>query len=543
MYVRIQVKGICVDEFRDNESFPIDTIFLKNALSEGFIFFVVEIKEDGSSKIFYRTMAPIEIRSELSKLIDGQKTKTLYFNELTNDKDYIAIELEEFLNDCIKQKSFANKDRFLIEDLKKISEYHLGFSIIGKKENFLKDIFNGVNSFLYVKTREGAEIPIGNSRMLVIIPEIRTTQNELVKIGDDIISITYNLIYSKKFISYEIPNLLSFKILNDRHIIEDNLTIDILAKTTDEYIKALKIFLQILKVKIICFGENSYTLKTDKINHIIPEIEKKFSDFKKHSEVVKILNIRTCIDYESFSENDNISLCQLYKALIEHLPIELNKPKHFFKLHIANICIILACRSDNNGKFYIDDFFKTIKIGVTKGSEDNLFEVPTFSFIGKTGFVLFDNIPYEEILDSYKRLAAKDIRVLGQANLDLLEMIKAADELEVKLHLNKRELTLSAAKTLAQWLIETNEENSLKHIHLINYLQIVKRLRNLTDEENKSLVIMTQSSECRVRAAANILLGNIDIADYIIENMEEDDKKEFIHFPIYNLARKQSRIK
>lgn len=41
-----------------------------------------------------------------------------------------------------------------------------------------------------------------------------------------------------------------------------------------------------------------------------------------------------------------------------------------------------------------------------------------------------------------------------------------------------------------------------------------------------------------VRAAANILLGDTDVAKYIIENMKNDDKIIFVNFPIYHLLLK-----
>ena len=161
-----------------------------------------------------------------------------------------------------------------------------------------------------------------------------------------------------------------------------------------------------------------------------------------------------------------------------------------------------------------------------------------FSFLEKLGYVLFDNIPYDKILDSYKEFVDIDSRVYTQANLDLLEMLKAADELQNKQMLSKRKITLNTALELAQWLIENDKQTSLTDIHLINYLQTTKRLRDLTDEERKPLIKMTQSSEPMVRAAANILLGDTDVAKYIIENMKNDDKIIFVNFPIYHLLLK-----
>ena len=40
--LRIQVKGKEVPKFKDKETFPVETVFLKNARNEGFVFFVVE---------------------------------------------------------------------------------------------------------------------------------------------------------------------------------------------------------------------------------------------------------------------------------------------------------------------------------------------------------------------------------------------------------------------------------------------------------------------------------------------------------------------
>ena len=52
--LRVQVKGIKVNKFKVKESYPVETVFLNNARSEGFVFFVVEVKEEGASKIFYK---------------------------------------------------------------------------------------------------------------------------------------------------------------------------------------------------------------------------------------------------------------------------------------------------------------------------------------------------------------------------------------------------------------------------------------------------------------------------------------------------------
>lgn len=535
--LRIQIKGKQVNDFEEKESFPVETVFLKNSRSEGFVLFVVEVKEDGASRIFYKMMAPIEIRSELSVLKEGQKTKTYSFDYLDDNKSIVSIQLAGFMEDCIKQKSFANKDELKIEDIQNAQEYQWGFSLQGNKENFAKDIFEGFKSFIYVKTKEGAEIPLGNGRMTIYFPEIKTSKEETVKINDVVVSESYNHSISKQFTTYEIPGILSLKINNDPLIKENNVNIDIIAKTTEQYIIAYTTYLQILKEKHIKFGEHSFDLKSSVDALILSHIENKLEDFKKHAQVMEFLNVITPIDYNEFDEDDNISIKKLYSTLIEHQSISLNNPNGVFRLNIANICLLLSSHCDDNGKYYIDDFFESSNIKVTSGNGELPFQVPPFSWLEQKGYVMFDNIPYEKIINSYEKYTSIDKRVLLQANLDLLEMIKASDELLMKSLNSKREHVLNVSLSFSQWLMGVNEDSTLVNIHHINELQIKKRMRPLTDEEKSSLLRLTQSDDLMIKAAAYILLDNKDIAEYIVTQMEDEDRNMFTTFPIYNLSK------
>lgn len=390
---------------------------------------------------------------------------------------------------------------------------------------------------MYLKTKEGAEIPVGNSRMTVSIPEIKRTIIESVKINDIIISDSYILTYSKDYVTYEIPSLLSFKIINNPSVKKDNVSIDILAKTTEQYISAYSTYLLVLKETHIKFGEKIFTLTSTVGSEDISNVEDKIREFEKHAEVLKLLNVVTPIDYTKFYDRDNISIDKLYKGLVEHQPVEINNQKEIFRLDIANICLLLCSYSDNNGKYYIDNFFESLNVRVKSGNTELPFEIPTFSWLEQKGYVLFDNIPYKKILDSYKQFALLDKRVYTQANLDLLEMIKAADELQDKGELIKRELTLKVAYELSKWLIETNNDTELLNIHRINNLQIVKRIRPFNKDEQALLLPMSQSNDSLIKAAAYILLDKFDLATYIISSLPEEDKNVFTNYPIYNFVK------
>lgn len=68
---------------------------------------------------------------------------------------------------------------------------------------------------------------------------------------------------------------------------------------------------------------------------------------------------------------------------------------------------------------------------------------------------MFDNIPYEKIINSYEKYTSIDKRVLLQANLDLLEMIKASDELLMKSLNSKREHVLNVSLSFLSGLWES----------------------------------------------------------------------------------------
>lgn len=102
---------------------------------------------------------------------------------------------------------------------------------------------------------------------------------------------------------------------------------------------------------------------------------------------------------------------QLYKAFIENKAIGLTNPQGIFKISIANINVLLVCQSDNRGKFYLDNAF-TSSIEVIQNNDITPFRVPIFSFLEQKGFVLFDNIPYDRIVEAYNECYIKILAYL-----------------------------------------------------------------------------------------------------------------------------------
>lgn len=405
-----------------------------------------------------------------------------------------------------------------------------------KKNNLLKDFLGGFKSFLYLKTKEDVEIPIGNGLMNIFMPELAIKKEESVYIGNDIVASNYVLTYTKESVSYKLENLFLLKSEQKPPSTKRISTLEILADTTDEQIKAYEVYKLLIDYGSIKFGDTEITINASNKNVLLSTINKQLSNLSIHQAVLNALNITTPINYKVFTEKDDFSMHQLYKAFIENKAIGLTNPQGIFKISIANINVLLVCQSDNRGKFYLDNAF-TSSIEVIQNNDITPFRVPIFSFLEQKGFVLFDNIPYDRIVEAYNECYIKDSRVLIQANLDLLHILKAYDELKMSDNLKKSKLIIGVAQSLAEWLLENERDNSMIAIHQLNILQIIKRQRNFTESEVNLLLQLSQNDSDMVKARAFLLLDKLDVAQFVIQQFPEDVKARFMNFPIAIFAK------
>lgn len=111
------------------------------------------------------------------------------------------------------------------------------------------------------------------------------------------------------------------------------------------------------------------------------------------------------------------------------------------------------------------------------------------------------------------------------------------DELKNSSKIDKSEYILNSAYSLARWILETDDDQSLKNLHQLNLLQIIKRQRCFTKEEREKLLSISQSdSNINNKAAAYLLLDNKEFFQYYFQQMKEEEKQQFIDFPIYVFA-------
>lgn len=149
-----------------------------------------------------------------------------------------------------------------------------------------------------------------------------------------------------------------------------------------------------------------------------------------------------------------------------------------------------------------------------------------YSWFQTDGFKIVSNIDYDDILPSYKKVYIENHNVTQRANNDMLMMILAYDE-------NHDDKLLKSSKDLCEWLISINEKDEV-NTYFLNLMQIIKRERDLTNEERKEIMIKFDLCNSMEKLACCLLLDNNEMANHYFNQLNDSEKEFFTTLPIYH---------
>ena len=196
---------------------------------------------------------------------------------------------------------------------------------------------------------------------------------------------------------------------------------------------------------------------------------------------------------------------------------------------IANITALIIGLRQDDGTYILKNFFKhkLNKVEGTVGNES--FALSQFLPMNKTHFLNISNIDYDEIYN--------DIININGCKYYYDWVIRFVLEMLLAYDINKDKKLLNEALRLYDWLQSVYNIDSVKPIHLINSLQIAKRLRKLKKEEINCLNDFVEQNNIKdiYLLGAHILLGNKNSAKRYYGKLSENEKKEFNEYPIANL--------
>lgn len=486
-------------------------------------FYVYYDEKNDNGSIYYRKLLPVDLKVLLEKY-GKQKICSIEFDLLSNKT---IGEVFSIMNDFIYHRKMQSgsiikkytsleelqKSGVKIKDIK-IEESIFGDSIADVKERILKNVHypyaevEGESKplpitpieFSGILEKRICDISVNGKNFYNSVGKITTRNGDYYRIGQ-----------STKLSFDEKKRLkISFK----------------LDGTLELRIHDLKFLLSILDNKQ--FEINGKTIPLPQVEEIDKEKEKKrlqyFLNIKK---TLKQLGIREQLDLNGLSKSDEEELKMLILSVMNGNGKKIvdNDIDELLPIQVGNLRILARLEKNDNGKYYITSFFKRKKMFANIELGNGKIEKREYS-----QFILLNEKLMREASNMDYETISKDIisKPHWQEYDDavqrlMLMMLKVYD-------VKKDELILECAEEIQNWIMEVQDNTDM---NLLNNMQIIKRKRNLTTDEQSQLgELIGTNKPLVIRCGGFLLLDKNKEAQDCFKKMSEEEKEIFIDYPI-----------
>lgn len=529
----VQVKGTENSNFsKDEISFSASTSDLRNYLNDGgAIFFVVHIGTGGlTNQIYYSGLTPIKLRILLNDA-KGQKNKSIKLKRFPtepNKKEMICLNCWE---DCQRQASFANATLYSVEELEQLGileSLSLSVTSVGGMNPQTALLTNEV--YLYANIKGGViPQPIEAIPQRLVIQEERDAH---IMVGDRLFYTKVKVTQDGKTVNTLLGSSFSISIQPGKRGMKYNYK-------GSTKIRQLAVDLDFM-LSLIAAGSFTFdgvafpfdSQNADLSNFPIDDMKKRL-DFLKR--VVQLLDQFSCqkdIDLTTLQEKDWRNLDYLIRGLIDNEPVaglKKNLPP-VLSISVGDLKFIISLfqEGDTAGVYRISDFFTTEMLCVYDNLQGERLATSQYFNLRADDFLTADNVRYDVLLPSFQK-TERNQETMTRANYLLLELLIAYD-------MRPDPKMLDTAKSFSEWIMTASEDEISYPIRLLNDLQIRKRQRKLTAEEEKELYRLIESpdSEEATLVGAYLLLDQQTAADLHFEKLPVEAQEEFKKYPIYH---------
>ena len=304
-------------------------------------------------------------------------------------------------------------------------------------------------------------------------------------------------------------------------------------------IKDLNFIISIIETGVIVFGENK-KVNLGQMHANTPfdiiSAKKQLESYKRIEQFWKSLQVKADFDIGNIDSNSSLEELYLLMKSIngkQAIHINLDGEHTGYLLHksMSNFQILLFLDAVDKKKslYNVYNFFDYK--GIFKVARGNTEYIAShYSVLSPDDYIELSNIDLLKMLPSYKDLIDRGVNIFEAANYDLLNLLFAYDK-----HTDHPIEIINTAKEIASWLLNESADNLHAEIKMINYLQTIKRERELTAGENRKLyeIAENENSSLMFKLGANLLLENYKVARIQFEQLCEQDKEVFRSFPIY----------
>ena len=506
--VSVQIKSEHINKNLSKGTSPVNLTkedLVNYASNGGIVLIKIEYNNDIYG-IFIKCLFVNELKDLVKKT---NKYKTIRCDRCQNAQEFLKhfISFHENmyfqLNEPIEMSKLGKIENIVINTVGNQSKDFINLDIFGDKTKVYAKINNGL-------------IPIKET-----ITEVKTKSMLNITLDDYSASIPIIYIRSPKDSKMMIHNYIEYNLKKGQF----NLTI----KPEYEIEKitvAIDFIFKFLYAKKVMFGENLIQVNDYSINK--SELDKTLQYSLKVIELFEKLNISltgfTVSDVKKYKREIDI----LLEGYLEKKPMlaENDNDSFYNYLKIKNHAFVLIfSRVPNMEKGYHCQNFTDINLNVEIEVEGKIVEFTGYAML-PPAILAYMDIKIEHFKTDIDKYSTPDENGINLFSMMQLNFINGYD-------ISKKDVLLDCAKYI-------NSLNLIdEEIASINDLQIIKRRRNLTNDEKESILqanikenhLLYQEFEC----CKNILLEEYTrlISNYA--KLDSNQKENFITWPIVNL--------
>lgn len=524
-----QLKSSSKTSQKSAVTFPVKKSALETYKRDGGIVYFYVLAGNASEKqIYYCLLTPVVIKKYLRAPSNGDKV-SITLKQIPTDKGQVTEELFQFFFDCKKQTSSAEKPIVEIQDYFSKSGKRQ-FTVFAKSPEPVDDVFKHMQRhplYLYATDDEkNVTFAIGDGPVTL-------------KIGRNIeqdISVN-GVPYFKGCTLFEedeenvviIGNFFTLRMGNEQK--KPSLNFKLEGHSNLKKITYLSFCLAVIKYQKFSIGK--LDIPCEGLNPDADLVKKMQEELKILCKVRSLFNkmhIEGDINLDELDSNAISNLEALYKGIVLNEPLELKQGmEKKVRIEIGHLVLYVMFETADNGKFLVRDFFMDDDVCCLLQENNATTKSSRFTLLSVDQFAEASNFDYSLMISSYESFVKDNEKVAQYANWDMLRMLQAYDKTE-----GKRSKLLDAAESLNNWFIETKRFSELP-INEINRLQIIKRRRDLTDDENDRICALLESNlQEDSKTACMLLLGNQKGAEHYFRKMTQEQQDFFKTLPVYH---------
>lgn len=313
-----------------------------------------------------------------------------------------------------------------------------------------------------------------------------------------------------------------------------------LTGTISEQITVLSFLFDITQTHTVHIGDGKLELNNiDNKNGFINKIQSSLNYLKDVEALLNYFRVDPNQLDISLLENRDFAILRFLTDVIVHNKKKETTPfqQGFNGVRVGNITLgVFVYKKANDTNYEIFNLFEHSENLKFRASinEENVFEISMYVILKQEFLTLVDNLDLAFVIRDIKKVAFS--KGYGDAvTLLALELIKSYD-------ISSRGDFLDAALNIFEWLQQMEDGNL---IHKINELQIIKRQRAYTKDE-KAFLIQQKTLNIgnnRILCAINILLENKAESESNFGQLTNEEREEFIQYPIFALAKQLNILK